>query len=345
MVVTCGGRQKSLSINIVPTGNGQDAVSLSEVLKYPSDEVMLPDETPGTTSSANISSSSPTSPESEHARVEEIDAKSFTSPRILRTKADSWAPPDVYQDTPAVTPGTACALTTVLSKAGKRVQELVKNVDKFTATEVVEHQSVDKSGQLHAAEIRKFNYLVSIAQSPSGRMNVEEYRNGGSDPQQFPDHIATVGTPSLILVFHPQHANDFRMACEGLGQWRGQAAWQVRFEERPDTKHPMSVFVMNGRAFGVRLRGRAWILADSFQVARLQTDLAAPIPEIRLRLQHQDVEYHPVHFQQAGTEMWLPAISDFYMDFNRHRFYRRHQFTDFKLFSVGMQQSLSDPKE
>ena len=135
------------------------------------------------------------------------------------------------------------------------------------------------------------------------------------------------------------------MTCEGLGQWQGQPAWQVRFEERTDSNHPMSVFVMNGRAFGLRLRGRAWILADSFQVARLQTDLAVQIPEIGLRLQHQDIEYRPVHFDRSKTELWLPSTSDFYMDFRGRRFYRRHLFTEFKLFSVGLEQSLGAPKE
>jgi len=256
-----------------------------------------------------------------------------------RTRIDSWVPPDVDQDVPQVAPGTACPLTGVLSNAGNRVQELVKNVDKYAATEVVEHQSVDKSGQLRPPEIRKFNYLVSITKWPSGSMGVEEYRDGGSDPNQFPEHVATVGTPSLVLIFHPDLAKDFTMTCEGLGQWQGQPAWQIRFEERSDTKHPTSFFVMSGRAFGLRLRGRAWILADSYQVGRLETDLAGAIPEIGLRLQHEDIEYRPVRFDAGKTEMWLPSNCDLYMDFRGHRFYRRHHFTDFKLFSIELQQS------
>jgi hypothetical protein len=347
VVVTCGGRQKYLSLDIVPMGHGQEGVSLAEVLRSPSDDVMVPDAKEVSDTSGNFAPSSPVSVPGEQPFAEVPDAmpSPSSSPHVLRAKADSWVPPDVDQDVPEVTPGRACPLTSVLSKAATRVQQLVQNVDKFTATEIVEHQSVDKSGQLRPAETRKFNYLVSIAQMSSGYLNVEEYRDGGSNPDQFPERIATVGTPSLILIFHPEHARDFAMTCEGLGQWQGQPAWQVRFEERKESKHRMSVFVMNGRSFGLRLRGRAWILANSFQVARLETDLGAEIPEIHLHLQHQDIEYHPVRFNQGKTEMWLPAVSDFYLDFNRHRFYRRHYFTDFKLFSVGLQQSLGDPQE
>ena len=279
----------------------------------------------------------------ESARLE-AETLNLESPGGARAKADSWYPLDVDKDVPEVASGTACPLNEVLSGAGKRVQELVANVDKFTATEVVEHQGVDPSGQLRAPNIRKYNYLVSIAQMPDGYLNVEEYRDGGSSPDQFPDHIATVGTPTLVLVFHPNHAKDFTMTCEGLGQWQGRPAWQVRFEEHNDRHPAMSALVMSGRAFGLRLRGRAWILADSYQVARLESDLLNEIPEVRLRLQHEDIEYRPVTFSNGKGEFWLPSSTQFYMDFRGHRFYRLHRFTDFQLFSVGVDQKLSDLK-
>jgi tetratricopeptide (TPR) repeat protein len=260
-------------------------------------------------------------------------------------KTNSWAPPDIDRDIPQVAPEAACPLADVLSQAGERVQEFVGNVDRFAATEVVEHQGVDKSGQLRRPETRKFSYLVSITQSPKGILKFAEYRDGGSDADQFPDHFATVGTPGLVLIFHPLYSNDFNMTCEGLGQWQGQPAWQVRFEERTDTNAPFDVIATNVGTFRLRLRGRAWILADSFQIVHLQTDLAAQIPEIRVLLQHQDIEYRPVHFEEGKTEMWLPSTCDLYIDFRGHRFYRRHRYTDFKVFSVGLEQSLGDPKK
>jgi len=152
-----------------------------------------------------------------------------------------------------------------------------------------------------------------------------------------------VGTPSLVLIFHPQHVKDFRMTCEGLGQWHEQPAWQVRFEERTDRHNPISDLVIGGRAFGLRLRGRAWILADSYQIARLESDLADQIPKIRLRLQHEDIEYRPVHFEDGKDELWLPSSTELYMDFRGHRFYRRHRFTDFRLFSVTVQLTFGAP--
>jgi hypothetical protein len=261
-----------------------------------------------------------------------------------RTREDLWFPQDIDRVVPGVMAGTTCSVSDVLFEAGKRIEELVHNVDKFTATEVVEHQNVDRSGRLGRPEIRRFNYLVTIAHTANGYMNVTEYRDGGSDLGQFPNHLATLGTPALVLIFDPHNVESFRMTCEGLGQWRGQRAWQVRFEER-HTEDSISTMKIGGRSFNLRLRGRAWILADSYQVARLETDLADEIPQIRLRLQHQDIEYRPVLLPRSKREIWLPSSTELYMDVRGHRFYRQHSFTDFQFFSVKVQQTFGYPKK
>jgi len=174
-------------------------------------------------------------------------------------------------------------------------------------------------------------------------MNVEEYRKGRTVGDQFPDHVSTEGTPTLVLIFHPKYARNFSMSCEGMGDWHGKPAWQVRFEQR-ESRASMITMIMAQRAYDVKIRGRAWILADSYEVARLETDLAETIPAIRLRLDHQSVEYGPVRFPKSKVEIWLPSSTELYMDFQGHRFYRRHTFTDFNLFSVKIDQQFGDPK-
>ena len=106
----------------------------------------------------------------------------------------------------------------------------------------------------------------------------------------------------------------------------------------------MITMVIANRSYNVRIRGPAWILADSYEVARLETDLAETIPAIRLRLDHQSVEYGPVRFPRSKVEIWLPSSTELFMDFQGHRFYRRHSFTDFNLFSVKIDQQFGDPK-
>jgi hypothetical protein len=255
--------------------------------------------------------------------------------------AVKWPPMDVDAFVPPVSSNPPCSTAQVLARAGRRIEQLVNNLDRFTATEIVDHRNVDRSGKLHVPEERRFDYLVSLSRRPSGFMNVNEYRRGRTREEEFPDHVATEGTPALVLIFHPKYAPDFSMTCEGLGEWHGQPAWQLRFEER-DRSRAMIVMIIGGRAFNLRIRGRAWILADSYQVARLETDLAETIPPIHLRLDHQSVEYAPVRFPRSKVEIWLPASTELFMDFQGHRFYRRHTFTDFNLFLVKVDQQFGE---
>jgi hypothetical protein len=273
------------------------------------------------------------------------DDSDIASMSDVRTVDDNWIPEDIDHAVPPVDSASACSLPVVLDGAGKKIIELVHNVDRFTATEVLMHQPVDHLGHLGPAVATQFSYLVSYTEDPKGPLHVDEFRNGSLSIDPFPNHIATVGTPSLVLIFHPRYSVNFNMVCEGLGQWRGQPAWQVRFEQRTDRPNLTYSFSINRATYAVNLRGRAWILANSYQVARLETDLIHPIPKIRLRLNHQSVEYRPVKSPSGKMQLWLPSSTELYMDFQGRRFYRKHSFTDFKIFSVDSQYRVAERKK
>jgi hypothetical protein len=269
-----------------------------------------------------------------------MDIPATVKPLTENTRGtlDPWAPPDVEALRLPSTEASSCSLQDVVSQAGVRVEELVHNLDRFSATEVIQHQPVNRSGKLQRPEIEKFNYVYSMKEAPDGYMISDENRDMSKSPNGFPDQVATLGSPGLVLVFHPNYIKDFLMSCEGLGDYHGQPAWQVRFEELPDRPHRMSMIIMDGKSYNMRLRGIAWILKDSYQVAHLEIDIAETIPKIRLRLDHQIIEFLPVSFPNSDTTIWLPSSAELYMDFRGHRFYRRHTYTNFKLFSVMVQQ-------
>jgi hypothetical protein len=261
-----------------------------------------------------------------------------------RSTLDQWAPPDIDGLQLPAAEAASCSLPDVVSQAGVRVEEFVHNLDRFSATEVIQHQTVNHSGKLQRPEVQKFNYVYSMREGSDGYMISEENRDLSKNPNGFPGQIATIGSPGLVLVFHPNYVKNFRMSCEGLGNWNGQPAWQIRFEELPACLHRMSLIIIDGKSYDVRLRGIAWILADSYQVVHMEMDLAETIPKIRLRLDHQAIEYLPVSFPKSDTKIWLPSSADLYMDFRGHRFYRRHTYMNFKLFSVNVQQQFGDPR-
>ena len=255
-----------------------------------------------------------------------------------------WMPPDVDESMPVVEPGVACPLQKIQDEAAKRVHDFIDSVNKITATEKLENELLDRSGFPSSRESRSFSYVVGIEEVRKGMLNVEEYRNGSVDPDIFPQHIATIGLPSLVLIFHPSYRDDFEVSCEGLSRWGGGLAWQVHFRQRAEKPSRLRGYRVGGRMTPVSLRGRAWIAADTYQVVRLETDIVSPLPEIRLKAEHISVDYGPVAFRKYNAKLWLPQTAELYFDFNNRRMHRRHQFSNYLLFAIDEKEKISDPK-
>src|SRR5467141_1585182 len=272
-----------------------------------------------------------------------------SSEPIVATSAllpSNWLPPDIDEKVPWVEPGVACNLEEVMEKSGMRIQEFIANVDQFTATEAVTHESVNKVGLPSHPTKFEFNYLVSIKKNRLGLLTVDEYRDSHYLPAKFPDGIATTGLPALVLIFHPYYAQNFKISCEGLARSKGGPAWQMYFRQRPDKPNAIRTYQIGaeGKAYPVALKGRAWIAADSFQIVRLETDLIDPLPQIRLVADHAAIEYGPVHFQTRNLDMWLPQNAEVHYDWRGRRSHRRHSFRNYLLFSVDDKQRISAPK-
>ena len=280
----------------------------------------------------------------------EIDATEDVSVSLDTASAlplrASWLPSDVDEKVPPVEQGASCALDDVLSKAGKQVQEFVKNVERFSATESLKQEAIDKWGMSGATETRKFDYVVGIEEPRPGFLTVEEYRGSGGSPGEFPGGIATNGLPVLALIFHPYYAVNFEMTCEGLTSWNGTLAWQVHFRQRKDKPNMIRSYRlgMEGPSYPVALKGRAWILADSYEIARLETDLIAPVPQIKLVADHTAIEYGPVQFRNRDVQMWVPQTAEVFYDWRGKRIHRRHSFSNYMLFAVDEKQQIAEPK-
>jgi len=258
----------------------------------------------------------------------------------------NWLPPDIDEKVPPVEPGIPCNLDRILENSGRRVKEFVANVDRFAATEAVTHQSINKWGLASRPMTLQFDYVVSIKKNRLGMLNVEEYRDTHRSAPQFPDGVTTTGLPALVLIFHPSNVENFQLTCEGLARSRGVEAWQIYFRQRADKPNIIRTYQIGaqGPTSAVALKGRVWIAADSFQIVRLETDLVAPLPQIRLVADHAAIEYGPVHFQSRNLEMWLPQIAEVFYDWRGRRSHRRHSFKNYMLFSVDDKQQISEPK-
>jgi tetratricopeptide (TPR) repeat protein len=271
------------------------------------------------------------------------DSAAFDASDIVLS-TPSWEPASVDTTKPHVAEGLACPYEHVLDEAGNRVKELVDNVSRFGATENLLHEDLNELGKPRTRETRKFGYLAEISEIQPGVLEVNEYRTRTEGLDDFPGQIGTYGLPGLAFIFHPDVRDDFELVCEGLGDWSGQATWLVHFRQRPERPSRIQAYQIGNSAYAVSLKGRAWINAGTFQIVRIEAELVHPLPEIRLVSEHQTVEYGPVMFQQKNTELWLPKTAELYFDFRKHRYYRRHSFENYTLFSVDSNQKIGAPK-
>ena len=240
---------------------------------------------------------------------------------------------------------SACPLEKIMQNTSERLEEFVGNVNRISAIEVLEHERLDKRGKVLEHEKHQFNYVAIIEELSPGALSVDEYRDGAVGASGgFPRDIATVGLPSLAMIFHPYHLDEFEMDCEGSAVWREQPVWRVRFQQRKDRPARMSDFRVGNEIFPVRLKGTAWIDAGNYQIVHLETELLEPIPRVKLYAERQALDYGPVQFQDSKVSMWLPQDAEIYLDLGRRRFHHRHIYSKYRIFSVDVEQKIGSPK-
>lgn len=261
----------------------------------------------------------------------------------LPLSVKSWQPQGIDDGKPSVAAGVNCPFADVMEKSGERVKELVNDVSRIGAIEHLLHQQMDEMGNPATKETRNFNYVATISEEKPGFLQVEEGRSERLTRFDFPDEIASGGFMALALVFHPTLRDNFEMTCEGLGRWHGQATWLVHFKQREDKPARIHDYRVGGDIYSLRLKGRAWITADKFQIVRIESELISPMPQIRLRNEQQVVEYGPVQFKGKTMELWLPQTAEIYLDFRKRRYFRSHTFDHYMLFSVDTQEIRKEP--
>ncbi len=255
-----------------------------------------------------------------------------------------WQPPGIDETKLSVAADVTCPLDEVIEMSGNRVKELVTDVSRIAAIERLLHEQVDEIGNPITKETRDYNYVASITEDKPGFLEVDEYRAAHLGLSDFPDHISSSGFAALALVFHPDMRDNFEMKCEGLGDWHGQSVWLIHFRQRDDRPARIHDYKVGAETYAVKLKGRAWITTDKFQIVRIESELVNPMKPIQLLSEHQIVEYGPVPFQKKSMELWLPKTAEIYFDFRRHRYYRRHSFDHYMLFAVDSDEKRKEPK-
>ncbi len=267
--------------------------------------------------------------------------REFSVPAFSTAELDSFRPLNLGKFGSAVASELGgCSLDEILPRVSANAREFVDNVNRITATEMLELERRRGNGKVEETAHNRVSYVANLQLQDSNHLSVDEYRS--PDLRGF---IKAVGSTTLVLVFHPIHLNQFDVTCEGLGNWQGAPAYLLNFQQRPDRPNNMSRFATPKGTYTVSLKGTAWVDASTFQVVHLETDLLYPIPDLFLDLEHQSLDYGPVEFAARNVTLWLPQSVDIAVHIGGKQFSARHSYSNYQLFVIETGQKIGKPKD
>lgn len=256
-----------------------------------------------------------------------------------------WAPPDIDSKEYPVVQDAACSEGDLIQRTRVKMLRQLGNFERFLATEHIAHQEVDANGNAGVAREKDFNYLVFVQHPKPGLIYLDESRDGGENLASFPTSLATVGLFALAVnVFGPNFQSDLDYRCEGLGTWRNQSAWRLRFEQRKDVPSHLRTWQNSRGSYSVPMKGRIWIAANTYDVLHIETDLREPVAELQLTRDHLLIDYGPVKFDRGGTILWLPWDAEMYLELRGKRYHHTHALRNYMLFSVDTGNTIGKPK-
>jgi tetratricopeptide (TPR) repeat protein len=268
-------------------------------------------------------------------------------PSISSSSLRVWSPPDIDAAQPAVSSDVACPGPEVIEQASQAAKRQFVNFERFVATEHIEHEEIGANGEAEHLRTHDFNYMVFVELDKKDKqLYLDEKRDGGTGLGSFPTSLATVGLIGLgVDIFQPGFAKALDFKCEGLGQWRGKAAWVMHFAQKQGERSFLRLWQTKIRTVEVPLKGRVWIATGSFDVLHVETDLREPMKELELARDHISIDYGPVQFKKSQTELWLPWNAEIFLDLHGKHYHHRHTLSNYAIFDVATDNKIGSPKD
>jgi hypothetical protein len=255
-----------------------------------------------------------------------------------------WAPPNVDTPIPSLAATPPCSLPDVLEHVGERAKELVDNLQSFTARETIQFEELDNFGTPDNYETARFEYAVNFDQN-HGRLAVQESRAPSSKTESLSHGVTDIGIAAFAVLFHPFYQGDYDMRCEGMDARNGQPAWVVHFRQAKGKRPRTLSFHTPTAAYVAKLKGRAWISADSYEILHIDTNLMEAIPMLNLKGDAVSVDYETVEFSSRNIRLRLPRTAVTFMEYDKQRYIFQHTFTNSLVGSVRTEQVIGSPQQ
>ncbi len=239
-------------------------------------------------------------------------------------------------------------LKPILAAVGENVAALFRNFQNTISVEQIRQEQLRRNGKISASRSGKYRYLClvpshhSILGFTEYRQNVE--RGGGLPRGLDRGYMLTSGFASAALVLHPAFQSQSKFRYLGRQVVDGHETYVIAFAQEPMKARLMGAFDFGNHRALIFEQGLAWVNTRNDEIVRLRTDLLKPLPEVRLREETTQIDYHDVRFKKLARAFPLPETVVVTVHWNGKRLRNVHRYSDFKLYNVGLSEKIKVPK-
>jgi len=227
-----------------------------------------------------------------------------------------------------------------LSRARNAVQEYFDKFADLSCRESVTQFVLNGSGHAIYRENSAYDYQIQ-ASSASGTWKFAETRTVRNPSYRDPARtlLVTSGFSSLLLIAHPMYEASYVFVPAGNETIDGVSYALIRFSSVPGASSPVSLR-LRGRNYPMPLSGALWIEPQSGAIVKLEAIVDSSMSDLGLAGMRSEVHYARHTFNEPQATVWVADSAVIDVETPRQHWRNVHHFTDFKRFSVNIQQEI-----
>ncbi len=234
----------------------------------------------------------------------------------------------------APSPGTQPSLEQILSRVGRTMDRVWREMSSVTCTELLTEEKLGEKGKLEHKQSSTFDYLLLIDFKESA-VSVDESRLPLKTAKESKTRpmLTTSGFATLLLIFHPLYQNNYHFELAGEETINGQKLSRIRFEHIPGTRSTTAL-MLGGSLHPLDLQGTAWVDPDIGAIPKVAVSLKTPMDKFNIKAFYSVVTYQPQKFAFTSDVLWLPSAASVDLETAHQHWRNLERFTGYKEFSV-----------
>ena len=230
-------------------------------------------------------------------------------------------------------------LDQLLTRTGVNVTRFLNQLGDVRCNEDVQQEKLSLKGKTEERLQSSFEYIV-LTQNQGNEPTLYESREAikAAHSKKNISLLVTNGFATQLLIFHPYYQPSFNFERLPDVHVNGRRYALVRFQHVRGRPSPAAL-LLRGREYPLSLSGTARIDPESGAVEHIETELGSSMEDLGLKGYRSEVEYLPVGLAQAKTYL-LPAVATVEVNTARQHWKNVHRFTNYRLFSVSVTESV-----